>query len=152
MILSTNANLWAIAGNVYALAGAALLCNAVFLSATPGKAGADGTYERRRQCEQWLDTRVGAVLMVVGFFLQATGALGTETLKVPAVFVLLGLCLAAAYYAMMKGLLVEDLVAVEERPRLEKPLALVRPVSHQAPVPAAIACAVAEDEVQGVGA
>jgi hypothetical protein len=151
MILSTNANLWAIAGMVYALAGSALLCNAVFLSPTPGQSGAvDGSQERRRQCEQWLDTRIGAVLIVIGFFLQATGALGTETLRTPAVFVLLGLCLAAAYYAMMKGLLVENLMAADERPRKDKPLALVRPVAPQPPPPVVLPRAADTDDAQGV--
>lgn len=111
MILSTNANLWTVAGMVYALAGAALLCHSVFLSPAPHSATtAEDKFSRRRLYEQWLDLRIGAVLILIGFFLQATGSLGTETLKVPAAFVLLGLAFAAAYYGLMKDLVVETLM------------------------------------------
>jgi hypothetical protein len=67
----------------------------------------------RRLIEQWLDARIGAAVLVVGFFLQATGALGTATLNKPAIFVLLGLALAAALYAMIKDLVVEDLITAQ---------------------------------------
>lgn len=145
MIFSTNANLWAIAGVVYALAGASLLCNSVFLTPAPDRAVGDDAFSRRRRYEQWLDARIGAVLIVIGFFLQATGGLGTETLKTPAVFVLLALGLAATYYGLVKESVIEDLIAVDERPRQEKPLALVRPV---APVATPIARASESEEPQ----
>jgi hypothetical protein len=126
MILSTNANLWVVAGIVYALAGAALLCNSVFLSPAPGRsAGASDAAARRRLTEQWLDARIGAVLVVAGFFLQATGALGSETLRVPAAFVLLGLALGAVYYGLMKSLLVENLMDAVEPQKSDRALSLV---------------------------
>jgi len=65
----------------------------------------------RRLSAQWLDSRVGAALLVVGFFLQVTGTLGTATLNTPAVFVLLGLALFAGYYALSKDLLVDELLS-----------------------------------------
>jgi hypothetical protein len=137
MILSTNANLWAIAGTVYALAGAALLCNAAFLSPAPQAGGQDDLFSRRRLYEQWLDCRIGAVLVVIGFFMQATGSLGTASLKAPAAFVLLGLCLASAYYAMMKGLMVETLMGPAEPQRQDRPLSLVHPAPVVSPAPVA---------------
>jgi K+ transporter len=106
-----------VAGSVYALAGAALFCNATFLTPAPSYLSAGSTQTSvepnapRRLGAQWLDSRVGAALLVIGFFLQATGAVGTTTLNTPAVFVLLGLALFAGYYAMTKDLLIESLLA-----------------------------------------
>jgi drug/metabolite transporter (DMT)-like permease len=117
MSLASNYNLWNVAGLVYALAGAALICNASFLTPPPKLAGPhDAEIERdvlRRMCLQWLDTRTGGVLLVVGFFLQMTGALGTTSLNTPAVFVLLALAIFAAYYALSKDLLAEHLIPAE---------------------------------------
>lgn len=106
---ASTANLWAVTGLVYALAGASLLALSVFAAPQPAynAAGRD----LRRSIEQWLDARIGAALIVVGFFLQATGAVGTTTLNTPAIFVLLGLALAAAYYGLAKDLIVEKLAA-----------------------------------------
>jgi drug/metabolite transporter (DMT)-like permease len=150
MILSTNGNLWAIAGVIYALAGATLICNALFLTPTPGKSTAADSFALRRQYEQWLDYRVGAVLIAVGFFLQVTGAFGSETLRVPAAFVLLGLALAAAYYALMKGLFVERLMATDDKVPHEKPLALVRAITPQVTAPVVVPQAGDVGEAQGV--
>lgn len=110
--MTTTTNLWAIAGLVYALAGSALLCNAVFFNPAPsGISTSSQSHAMRRLGEQWLDMRIGSVLLVAGFFLQATGALGTNTLNKPAIFVLLGLAFGAALYAMVKDLVVEGLIA-----------------------------------------
>jgi hypothetical protein len=116
MTLASNFNFWAVAGLVYALAGAALFCNASFANPVPSphSRGASADPERhalRRLGAQWLDSRVAAALLVVGFFLQLTGAVGTTTLNKPAVFVLLGLALFAGYYALAKDLLVEQLLS-----------------------------------------
>jgi hypothetical protein len=130
MILTTSANLWAVAGTVYALAGASLLCNALFLTPAPGGSGGPAdVFTRRRVCAQWLDSRVGAALLVIGFFLQATGSLGTDALRVPAAFVLLGLALGAVYYALMKDLLVDNLVEAAEPQRSDRTLAIVHPAA-----------------------
>ncbi|MDO9383902.1 MAG: hypothetical protein Q7T86_13680 [Hyphomicrobiaceae bacterium] len=104
---ASTANLWAVAGLVYALAGAALLALSVF--AAPQPAHNAPSRDMRRSIEQWLDARIGAALIVAGFFLQATGSIGTATLNTPAIFVLLGLALAAAYYGLTKDLIVEKL-------------------------------------------
>lgn len=116
MMLASNFNFWAAAGLVYALAGAALFCNASFANPMPfpcpeGSPASANRYTLRRLGAQWLDTRVGATLLVIGFFLQLTGAVGTTTLNKPAVFVLLGLALFAGYYALSKDLLVDELLS-----------------------------------------
>jgi hypothetical protein len=138
MILSTSANLWAVAGMVYALAGAALLCIAAGSApAAAQSVAADDPYARRRLCEQWLDMRIGTLLLAIGFFLQATGSFGTASLNGPAAVVLLGLAFGAAYYGMMKSSLVEDLLSDKtDATRQERTLALVKPVAP-APVVAA---------------
>jgi hypothetical protein len=153
MILSTNANLWAIAGTVYALAGASLLCNSLFLTPAPDGSGASGdAFTRRRLYEQWLDARVGAALVVIGFFLQATGSLGSGTLKVPAAFVLLGLALGAVYYALMKGLLIENLLEAAEPQRSDRPLAIVHRSEVAEVAPAAPIAPPSQQEVAEVPA
>lgn len=134
MTLASTYNFWSVAGLVYALAGASLICNAVFLIAPPSQRLASPDASKldrttlRRQSQQWLDTRVGAVLLAIGFFLQATGAVGTSTLNTPAVFVLLALAIFAAYYAMARDLMTEDMLpadvvsaheAIEEPPPAE---------------------------------
>lgn len=104
---ASTANLWAVAGLVYALAGASLLALSVF--AAPQPAYNAPSRDMRRSLEQWLDARIGATLIVVGFFLQMTGSVGTASLNTPAVFVLLALALAAGYYGLSKDLIVEKL-------------------------------------------
>ena len=95
--MASDMNLWTAAGLVYVLAGAALLCNALFLSPAPMQApevAERDPLSLQRVGRQWLDTRVGAVLIVLGFFLQTTGALGTPTLNGPGALVLLALAFA----------------------------------------------------------
>lgn len=104
---ASTANLWAVAGLVYALAGASLLALSVFATLPPAHDTLN--VDLRRSLEQWLDARIGAALIVVGFFLQMTGSIGTATLNTPAIFVLLGLALAAGYYALTKDLIVDRL-------------------------------------------
>lgn len=140
---ASTANLWAVAGLVYALAGASLLALSVF--AVPQPAHNAPSRDMRRSIEQWLDARIGAALIVAGFFLQATGSVGTASLNTPAIFVLLGLALAAGYYGLTKDLIVEQLadtsphaspvyVAVVERPEpVVAPVVLV-PVPEPATV------------------
>jgi hypothetical protein len=113
MATTSIANLWWVAGFVYALAGALLLCNAVFAGQRPSQqhAGSFDDYSLRRLGEQWLDARIGAVLMVIGFFLQATGAVGTPALTAPGALMLLALAFATGYYAMMRNSLAEELVS-----------------------------------------
>jgi hypothetical protein len=104
---ASTANLWAVTGLIYALAGASLLALSVFAAPQPAYNAPER--DMRRAIAQWLDGRIGAALIVIGFFLQATGSVGTATLNTPAVFVLLGLALAAGYYGMAKDLIVEKL-------------------------------------------
>jgi hypothetical protein len=104
---ASTANLWAVAGLVYALAGASLLALSVF--AAPQPAFNAPSRDMRRSLEQWLDARIGAALIVIGFFLQMTGSIGSATLNTPAIFVLLALALAAGYYGLSKDLIVEKL-------------------------------------------
>lgn len=118
MTLATY-NFWSVAGLVYALAGAALICNAVFLIPPPShQVASSGDLEGhraalRRMSRQWLDTRVGSALLLIGFFLQATGAIGTEKLNTPAVFALLALAIFAGYYAMLRDLRAEHITPSE---------------------------------------
>jgi hypothetical protein len=169
MNLASTYNFWSVAGLVYALAGAAMICNAVFLIPSPSQRfstlGNDGSRDQlRRMTQQWLDTRVGAVLLAIGFFLQATGALGTATLNTPAVFVLLALAIFAGYYALSRDLLAENLMhfeapsmpePVDDALHFERPIEVVAspapvdvvvPVTHvaEAVTPAAPADAVVE--------
>jgi hypothetical protein len=129
---ASTANLWAVAGLVYALAGAALLALSIF--AAPQPSAQVASRDLRTSVEQWLDARIGAVLIAVGFFLQATGAVGTATLNTPAVFLLLGLALAAGYYALSKDLIVEDLTASFAAAPPSQEVALADPVAAVAPV------------------
>jgi hypothetical protein len=111
MIWTSNTNLWAVAGMVYALAGAVLLCYATFHVPRPSRSGPTAyDLDARRLNEQWLDTRIGVVLLAVGFFLQATGALGTATLNGPAAIVLLGLAFATVVYGMTRSSIVEGMI------------------------------------------
>lgn len=110
---ASTSNIWAVAGLVYALAGASLLALSVFAAPHPVRAGHDR--DMRRSIEQWLDARIGAGLIVAGFFLQMTGSVGTATLNTPGIFVLLGLALAAGYYGLSKDLIVEKLAAEPAR-------------------------------------
>jgi hypothetical protein len=117
------ANLWAITGLIYALAGASLLALSVFAAPQPAYNAPER--DMRRSIAQWLDGRIGAALIVVGFFLQATGSVGTATLNTPAIFVLLGLALAAGYYGLAKDLIVDKLAAQPANDREADNLAIV---------------------------
>lgn len=70
---ASTANLWAVAGLVYALAGSALLALSVF--ATPQPAYPSQNRDLRQSVQQWLDARIGVALIAIGFFLQATDRL-----------------------------------------------------------------------------
>jgi hypothetical protein len=106
------ANLWWVAGCVYSLAGSLLLCLVVFQGQPPNSHDATppDAYRLRRLGEQWLDARIGAVLIVIGFFLQATGAAASAPFTGPGAFMLLALAFAAAYYGMMRATLAEEVV------------------------------------------
>lgn len=126
---ASSMHLWTVAGFVYALAGVALLCNAIFLAPVRSDAVASAwsvpqTNALRRIFAQWLDARIGAALLFVGFFLQMTGAIGTPALNRPAVFVLLVLALAAVYYAFTRDLIIERMADASAEPasdHLERP-------------------------------
>jgi drug/metabolite transporter (DMT)-like permease len=146
MSLATNYNLWSVAGLVYAFAGAALICNASFLTPRPKPVSAHAVENERdvlrRMSQQWLDTRIGGLLLAAGFFLQMTGALGTTSLNTPAVFVLLALAVSAGYYALSKDLLAENLLPPEV-------LQDIRQTSFEAPpVPAALAAEHESDTIE----
>lgn len=148
---ASTSNLWAVAGLVYALAGASLLALTVF--AVPQPAQNAPTRDMRRAIEQWLDARIGAALIVAGFFLQATGSVGTTTLNTPAIFVLLGLALAAGYYGLSKDLIVEKLADASphaspayEVAVVEPPEVVIAPVVL-VPVPEAATAAVETEQV-----
>ncbi|MFA5955544.1 hypothetical protein [Hyphomicrobium sp.] len=125
MALASSYNFWSVGGLIYALAGIALICNAVFLTPPPSRlikttSAGEISAELRRMSRQWLDTRVGAALLVVGFFLQATGAVGTSTLNTPAVFVLLALAVFAGYYALSRDLMAEALILAGTPPAVSE--------------------------------
>jgi hypothetical protein len=120
MTLTSSFNFWAVAGMVYALAGAALFFNASFANPVPSLNSQESGGSLRRMCGQWLDSRIGAALLVIGFFLQLTGTAGSMTLNKPAVFVLLGLALFGTYYAFARDLIVERLLESSNAPALEK--------------------------------
>lgn len=121
-------NWWAISGLVYALAGAALFFNSAYATPAPFQSRADETPEiaMRKATAQWLDSRVGAALLVTGFFLQLTGTAGTAMLNRPAVFVLLGLAAFAAYYALSKDLIVEKFMTSSETQQQSAPRKLLQ--------------------------
>jgi hypothetical protein len=124
-MIASNYNLWSVAGFVYALAGAAIVVNTMFLAPAPThltvpESGFRDPQTLRRMSAQWLDARVGAALLVIGFFLQATGAVGTATLNTPAVFVLLGLALFAGYYGLSRDLIIDGLLVSAVEPQQER--------------------------------
>lgn len=141
---ASTANLWAVAGLVYALAGASLLALSVF--AVPQPAGAPTERTLHKAIGQWLDGRIGAALIVAGFFLQMTGSIGTPTLNAPAVFVLLALALAAGYYGLSKDLLIDRLASAKADVNVT---AAVEPRREllDAPTPPPTIVVVAEPEV-----
>jgi hypothetical protein len=126
MTLESSYNLWGVAGLAYAFAGAALICNASFLTppAFPKPFGSHATElgedALRRISQLWLDTRIGAGLLAIGFFLQLTGAVGSTNLNKPAIFVLLALAIFAGYYALSKDLLADRLIPSESEASPEK--------------------------------
>lgn len=131
---ASTANLWAVAGLVYALAGASLFALSVFSQPHPAAERPDQTLHE--SVGHWLDGRIGAGLILAGFFFQLTGAVGTTTLNTPAIFVLLGLALAAGYYALSKDLLIEKIAAGTAQAPRALPLA---PVPERAPAPVIVA-------------
>ncbi len=112
MIFQSDTKLLAVAGIVYALAAAAMLCQSVF-AALPLQAGASEKGTQLSQLEQRLDMRVGACLLVIGFSLQMLGTLGTATLNGPAALLLLALAFGLIVYAMMRSTLAERYIAAE---------------------------------------
>jgi hypothetical protein len=123
MIFSSDTKLLAVAGVVYALAGAAFLCQAVFaafpLNASPEKRA--DRWVRNAQIEHRMDARLGALLLLAGFFLQVIGTLGTATLNGPAAIMLIALAFGLVTYGLLKSSLAEAF--------------LVSPVEDKVPAP-----------------
>jgi hypothetical protein len=117
MIFSSDTKLLAVAGIVYALAGAAILCQAVFAT-FPLNENVEKRADRRLlgvQIEHHMDARLGAALLIAGFALQVIGTLGTPTLNGFAALLLIALAFGLVVYAMLKSTLAEDfLVAPAE--------------------------------------
>ncbi len=115
MDLATHPQMWTFAGTLYALAGAALLWLAVYHATSQAGAmrgsAAPGDDARLRHAidGQRFDARAGATLLVIGFFMQATGAVGTPSLDTPGIFMLLGLAVGLVVYAMSKDLLIDSM-------------------------------------------
>jgi len=108
MDVATGSNLWAIAGHLYALTGAALVFGA-FSQLANAASLFDST--DAQAASQRFDAKLGAGLVALGFFLQATGAVGNAAiLFTPAVFLLLALALGLAIYAGAKDVLVDLLL------------------------------------------
>lgn len=122
MELASGASLWSLAGSVYALAGAALIWAGVVGAQKPSALlAATSSPDASSQ----FDARVGAALLTVGFFLQATGAVGGAKLHGPAVFMLIVLAAALLFYAVGKDLITDYEPAAEAPsrplPALEPP-------------------------------
>lgn len=118
MITATAPNLWAVAGLVYALAGAGLICSAVFSYAAPFTAAAgNDVRSKKSQFAQQLDGRLGALLLFLGFFFQASGLVGGSGLNTPGALVLLGLALGLLGYVLAKDLIIEQAFAAAATPK-----------------------------------
>ena len=97
-------SLWNLAGAIYALSGAALLWAGVVGAQKPDALLA-GTSANESSSQ--LDARIGAALLTIGFFLQATGAVGGQKLHGPAVLLLVGLAAGLLFYGVGKDVLIE---------------------------------------------
>lgn len=104
MTVAQNPTLWAMAGLLFNMAGASLLYLAIS-SAADDQGGA-------KRAEHWFEARCGALLLVLGFFLQATGTAGSHAMDTAATLILLGLALALIFYvAAGRELVAEALCA-----------------------------------------
>ena len=118
MTVAQNPTLWALAGLLFNMAGAGLMFLA-FSSASHAPASAD-------RSDLWLEARAGAGLLLIGFFLQATGTAGSHSMDKAASILLLTLALGLVFYvAAGRDLVVEMLtskpaaaVATDTRPQL----------------------------------
>lgn len=127
MIFASDTRLLAVAGIVYALAGAAILCQTAFatLPLRNSKQASDRQTDISR-IEQGMDVRVASCLLALGFFLQIVGTLGTATLNGPAALLLIGLALGLIYYAMMRSNLAENFVV--SQPQIDSDALVSLPV------------------------
>lgn len=110
MIFASDTRLLAVAGIVYALAAAAILCQTAFATLPLRPIPASGRQADIFRVEQGLDLRVGGCLLLLGFFMQIVGTLGTATLNGPAALLLIALALGLMFYAMMRSSLAESFV------------------------------------------
>ena len=117
MTVAHNPTLWAMAGLLFNMAGAGLLYLAIS-SAADDHGGS-------KRAELWLEARCGALLLVLGFFLQATGTAGSHAMDTAAALILLGLALALIFYAAAGREMVAEALAAkssaatsEARPQL----------------------------------
>jgi hypothetical protein len=113
MEMATGASLWSLAGSVYALAGAALIWAGVVGAQRPSALlAATSSSDASSQ----FDARIGAALLTIGFFLQATGAVGGAKLHGPAVFMLVALAAGLLFYGVGKDLIAEAPVEADAPP------------------------------------
>ena len=116
MTVAQNPTLWALAGLLYNMAGAGLMFLA-FSSASHAPANTD-------RSELWLEARAGAGLLLIGFFLQATGSAGSHTMDKAASILLLILALGLVFYVaagrdLVAGMLTsKSAAAADTRPQL----------------------------------
>lgn len=101
---ATGAGLWSLAGSVYALAGAALLWSGVVAAQKPASLLAATS---TRDASSQLDARIGAALLTIGFFMQASGAVGGARLHGPAVLLLVALAAGLLFYGVGKDVLID---------------------------------------------
>lgn len=101
---ATGAGLWSLAGSVYALAGAALLWAGVVAAQKPAALLAATS---SKDASSQFDARIGAALLTIGFFMQATGAVGGAKLHGPAVFLLVALAAGLLFYGVGKDVLID---------------------------------------------
>lgn len=133
MITATAPNLWAVAGLVYALAGAGLLCSAVFSYDTLFAVAGSDRKTQKSQLAQKLDARLGALLLFLGFFFQASGLVGGAALETPGALMLLGLALGLLVYLLAKDLMIEQAVTMTAVDSSPAPLR-IEPVIKSEPV------------------
>lgn len=117
MTVAQNPTLWALAGLLFNMAGAGLMFLA-FSSASHAPANTD-------RSELWLEARAGAGLLLIGFFLQATGSAGSHTMDKAASILLLILALGLVFYVaagrdLVAGMLTSKsaAAAADTRPQL----------------------------------
>ncbi len=118
MDVTTQANLWALTGSMYAIAGAALMWAATLASPLSG-----AVMSTVDTATQRLDARVGGGLLTVGLFIHAIGTATqsatqsgaqSEAMARSAAFLLAGLAFLLLFYVLGKDLLIGDPASTNE--------------------------------------